>query len=162
MRKTYRSNRKRLLMNAPNTEAALAANLKVRDLWVERVTELVAQVEQWVRDLGWSTRRVEKTLHDVRIGKHQVPGLLMQQEFDRVLLEPIAHSTPGSDGIVDLYLLPAYDDIATLLYYDNEWHVHYNTYRKTNAVVPEAKETAEPLSQKTLAKVLAEMRQNAA
>jgi hypothetical protein len=31
--------------------------------------------------------------------------------MDRELLEPIGRPAPGIEGIVDLYLMPAYDDI---------------------------------------------------
>ena len=42
-----------------------------------------------------------------------------------MLLEPIAHSAPGVAGIVDFYLMPAYDDIARLFFYDDGWQLHY-------------------------------------
>jgi hypothetical protein len=143
-------------------EAEIAARMHDREAWIDRVTCLVVQVEQWAREMGWSTRRVEKTLDDARIGKHRVPALLMQQDTFRVLLEPIGRSTPGADGVVDLYLMPAYDDIASLYYYGNRWNVHYNTFRGTSAVVPVPKADAMSLSKETLEKVLAEMRQHAA
>jgi hypothetical protein len=143
-------------------EAEVAARMKDRETWIDRVTRLVDQVEQWAGEMGLSTRRVEKRLDDARIGKHRVPALLMQQDICRVLLEPIGRSTPGADGVVDLYLMPAYDDIASLYYYDDRWNLHYNTFRSTNAVVPTPKAEAMPLSKETLEKVLAEMRRNAA
>ena len=40
-------------------------------------------------------------------------------------MEPVARSSPGIEGLVDLYLLPAYDDIASLYHYSGKWHVHY-------------------------------------
>lgn len=143
-------------------EAEIAARVKDRGTWVDRVTTLVGQVEQWAREMGWSTRRVEKRLDDARIGKHRVPALLMQQDTCRALLEPIGRSAPGADGVVDLYLMPAYDDIASLYYYGDRWNLHYNMSRGTNAVVPAPETAAIPLSKETLGKVLAEMRQNAA
>jgi hypothetical protein len=143
-------------------EADIAVRMKDRATWIERVSNLVDQTEQWAREMGWSTRRVQKKLDDAWIGKHQVPALLMQQETCRVLLEPIGRSSPGADGVVDLYLMPAYDDIATLYFYSNRWNVHHNTYRGTNAVVPVSKAEAMPLSKETLEKVLVEMRRHAA
>jgi hypothetical protein len=143
-------------------EAEVAARMKDREIWIDRVTSLVSQVEQWAGEMGWSTRRLEKSLDDIRIGKHRVPALLMQQDTCRALVEPIGRSSPGAEGVVDLYLMPAYDDIASLYYYGNRWHLHYNTLRGTNAVVPVPKAEAMPLSKESLEKVLAEMRQNAA
>jgi hypothetical protein len=108
-------------------QAEISARLHDRSAWIARVTSLVDQVEQWAKEIGWATRRVEKNLQDARIGKHRVPALLMQEDTCRVLLEPIGRSTPGAEGVVDLYLMPAYDDIAGLYYYGNRWNLHYNT-----------------------------------
>ena len=49
----------------------------------------------------------------------------MQREIDRVLLEPVTRFAPGTDGVVDLYLMPAYDDIATIYRVGGEWKLHY-------------------------------------
>ena len=111
--------------------------------------------------MGWSTRRVEKKLDDARIGKHRVPALLMQEDTCRVLLEPVGRSTHGAEGVDDLYLMPAYDDIASLYYYENRWNLHYMfPGAKPAATVREA--AAMPLTKETLEKVVAELRQHAA
>ncbi len=142
-------------------EAEAAARMKDRAIWIDRVSSLVDQVDEWARDMGWATRRVEKKLDDARIGKHRVPALLMQEDTCRVLLEPVGRSAPGADGLVDLYLMPAYDDIASLYYYGDRWNLHYMfPGTKPGATVREAE--AMPLSKETLEKVLAELRQNAA
>jgi hypothetical protein len=143
-------------------EREVERRLQVRIDWIERVSDLVAKVEEWAKELDWSTRRIEKRLDDSQIGKHQVPALLMQEGTCRVLLEPIARSAPGAEGVVDLYLMPAYDDIAVLFFYGSQWHVHYNMARGTNAVVPAREAEAMPLTKKTLKKVLAELTRNVA
>jgi hypothetical protein len=121
----------------------------------------VDQVEQWAKEMGWSTRRLEKKLDDPWIGKHRVPALLMQEDLCRVLLEPLGRSSMGAEGIVDLYLMPAYDDIARLLYNGNQWYLHYLfPGGKPAAAVHEAE--SKPLFKETLAKVLVEMRQHGA
>ena len=43
----------------------------------------------------------------------------------KLLLEPIARSAPGADGVVDLYLVPAYDDVANLYFCDGSWQIRY-------------------------------------
>ncbi len=129
--------------------------------WLERLWSLIRSVDEWVKKAGWDTRVVEKSMQDTEIGKYKVPGLLMQEGTDRILLEPIGRSAPGVDGIVDLYLMPAYDDIASLYYYDGRWNLHYIFPGVTG--VPNTREApAQPLSEETLQKVLAEMRQHAA
>ncbi len=97
----------------------------VRAAWLALLGGLVAEVERWAGELGWSTRRIEKKLEDHELGTHRVPALLLQREAVRILLDPIARDVPGSDGVVDLYLMPAFDDVATLSHTDGEWRLHY-------------------------------------
>ena len=106
-------------------QAEIADRMKDRLVWLDRVDSLVNQVERWAREMNWSSRRVEKKLDDARIGTHRVPSLIMQEDTCRVLLEPVGRSAPGADGVVDLYLMPAYDDIASLYYYSDRWNLHY-------------------------------------
>ena len=142
-------------------EAEIADRMKDRTTWVDRVSSLVDQVEQWARAMGWSTRRVEKKLDDARIGKHRVPALLMQVDTCRVLLEPVARSIPGAEGVIDLYLMPAYDDIASLYYYGDRWNLHY-VFPDTKAVAKVREAETTPVSRETFEKVLVEMRRHAA
>jgi len=132
-----------------------------RAFWIDSVKALVDQVEFWAKEMHWSTRRVEKKLDDAWIGKHRVPALLMQEDTCRVLLEPVGRSALGAQGVVDLYLMPAYDDIASLYYYGGRWNLHYLLPgNKPGATVREAE--GMPMSKEALGRVLAEMRQNAA
>ncbi len=108
--------------NAPKKLTAAAT--KLRDEWLSRVSTLVDSAEKWAADAGWSTRRIEKQIEDSEIGGYAVPSLLLQEGTTRMLLEPIARSAPGVDGVVDLYRMPAYDDVATLYFYDGQWHLH--------------------------------------
>ena len=142
-------------------EAEIAARMRDRAIWIARVTSLVGDVERWATEMGWSTRRVEKKLDDARIGKHHVPALLMQQDTLRVLLEPVGRSTPGAEGVVDLYLMPAYDDIASLYFYEDRWNLHY-IFPGTTGVATVREAQAMPLSKDTLERVLTEMRRDAA
>ena len=142
-------------------ESEIKARINDRANWICRIDSLVKQVEEWARELGWSTRRVEKTLDDTRIGEHRVPALLMQEETCRVLLEPLGRSAPGVEGVVDLYLMPAYDDIASLYYSKGQWNLHY-MFPGTESAATISEAAALPLSKQVLGKVLAEMRQNAA
>ena len=93
--------------------------------WFEILEGLIVPVENWVREFGWSTKRIDKPMEDSEVGKYTAPALLMQEETTKVLLEPIARSTPGSEGVVDLYLMPGYDDIASFYYQNDRWHLHY-------------------------------------
>ena len=142
-------------------ETEVVTRMNDRSAWIERVTALVNQVKLWAEELGWNTKVIPKKLDDSWIGKHQVPGLVMQEEFCRVMLEPQGRSSSGSDGVVDLYQMPAYDDIARLVHEGNQWNILLDSPgSKPNSWDRDA--GAVPLSKETLEKVLAELRHHAA
>jgi hypothetical protein len=133
----------------------------IRDTWLVRLGHLVDSVDSWAKELGWSTRRIEKPMKDSRLGSYKAPGLIMQEEFIRIILDPLGHSSPGTEGVVDLYLMPAFDDIASLFFYDGAWHLHYgNSEDKTIATITE--EVSRPLTKETFAEVLDELKKHAA
>jgi hypothetical protein len=142
-------------------EQEAVARLAKRLEWLDRLAKLIDTVEGWAGDLGWSTKRVRKDLKDSEIGDYQTHALLQQEGITRVLLEPIGSSSPGTEGVVDLYLLPAYDDIATLLYYEGRWNLHYRA-PGTPAVGDIHEAESRPLSKTSLRKVLEEMKQHVA
>jgi len=134
---------------------------QVRDEWIGRVTSLVDQVEKWAREQGWRTRRIDKRLEDTEIGTHQVPALLLQEGTTQLLLEPIGRSAPGVDGVVDLYAMPAYDDMATLYHTDSGWRLHY-LFPGTVGVSSPRDAKGRPLNGDTLREVLEEIQRHAA
>jgi hypothetical protein len=97
----------------------------VKAEWLERLDALVREVEGWARVDGWRTRRIAKTVNERRLGTYKVPVLLMEKDTIEIVLNPVARSVPGADGAVDLYLAPAYDDIASLYLEGDRWVVHY-------------------------------------
>jgi hypothetical protein len=65
-----------------------------------------------------------------------------------VLLDPVAYDVPGAEGVVDLYLMPTYDDMASLYFENGDWKIHY-------AFPPDEAETQVlPLDEETLNQVL--------
>jgi hypothetical protein len=95
----------------------------VRDEWVADVTGLVAEAEAWCREQGWSTRRVPKEVTEDRLGTYTVPQLLIQDVAGRVLLEPLARYVVGGTGLLDLYRMPAYDDMASVVREEGGWQI---------------------------------------
>lgn len=128
--------------------------------WLDRLSELINRIDNWTKAADWSTRKIEKRMRDPEIGDYIAPALILQKETLRILLEPVARVTPGAEGVVDLYLMPAYDDIASLYFTNGDWQLHYmfpgtptvNTIRDADSVT---------LSQDSLKKVLEEMVKNA-
>lgn len=147
-----------------STKADLEEIARVRVIeraaWIQRVSDLVKTVEAWAKDFGWSTKRIDKRIEDSRLGNHRAAGLVMQEDTIRILLEPISASAPGSDGLVDLYLMPGYDDIASLYHRDGGWHIHY-VFPMQKAVAGIEEGESRLLSKETLGLVLDEMKRHA-
>jgi hypothetical protein len=128
--------------------------------WLLMLKKLIADVEEWANDLGWSTKRIDKPMEDSEVGKYSAPALLLQVETTKLLMEPITRRAPGTEGVVDLYLMPGYDDIASLYFYNNRWNVHYASAEQ-RAVANIREVEAKPLTKAALKKVLEEMKANA-
>src|SRR5438105_1409704 len=94
---------------------------QVRDEWVRAVEELVSNVEAWCKARDWPTRRIEKRMEESRIGEYVAPALLIQADLVKLMLEPAARFASGSEGVLDLYRMPQYDDTASILRRDGEW-----------------------------------------
>lgn len=141
-------------------KAEMEEIVRYRAAWIQRVSDLVKRVERWAKDIGWTTKRIDKKIEDTRLGNHKAAGLVMQEDTVRVLLEPISAFAPGSDGLVDLYLMPGYDDIANLYHREGGWHVHY-VFPTQKAVAGIKEGESRPLSKETLGVVLGEMKKHA-
>lgn len=129
--------------------------------WLARLIPLIDDVQRWARELGWDTQRIDKRMEDSEIGPYDAPALRLQRDFTRVLLEPIARSAPGAEGVVDLYLTPAYDDVASLYHYDGAWHLHHRDARSPS-VATIREDRSRPLTKETLREALEELGQHAA
>jgi hypothetical protein len=141
-------------------EQDAAHRMRLRIDWLDSLTELMTLVKGWAEELDWSTKLIKKRLEDSEIGEYQASALLFQQELVRVVLEPISRSTPGGEAVVDLYLLPGYDDVASLYYYENRWHLNY-LQTGMPSVGNNRQRDVKLLTKSSLRKVLDAMRNNA-
>jgi hypothetical protein len=154
------------IQDDPMATADIATNQaedkeKLRDEWLERLAQLVATVRVWAQELDWSTRQIETKLEDSQLGTYKASALLLQKETVRVLLEPIAHAAPGVTGIVDFYLMPAYDDIARLFFRDDGWQLHFMFPGLPTVVTDVRVDETRPLSKERFQSVLEAMTRNA-
>ncbi len=136
---------------------------QLREQWLSSLDELIVTVKAWCEPDGWVTRKIDKTMRDSQLGKHSAPALLMQRDTTRVLLDPVGHSAPEAEGVVDLYLLPAYDDIARLVSRNKQWSIFY-LFRSRAGNSPRLKGIEEeflPLTRETLRAILEDMIKNA-
>jgi len=128
--------------------------------WLDILGQLVHAVSNWAEELDWSTREIEKPMEDSEIGNYKAPALLLQDETTKALLEPVARSSPDSEGLVDLYLMPGYDDIASVYYYNNRWNLHHRTPDEPGRASSRDAD-AKPLTKASFRKALDEMKKHA-
>lgn len=121
------------------------------DEFRDRVQNLVNQVRGWVEPQEWVTKPYPKRMRDDQDQKFEVPSLFLQKGPTRVLLDPVAYDVPGSDGVVDLYLMPTYDDLASLYLEQGDWRIHYEFPADNGA---ESGPKSLPLSQESINQVL--------
>jgi hypothetical protein len=128
--------------------------------WLASLRHLIGQVRKYASELDWATKQIEKPMEDSEIGTYRAPALLMQHETAKVLLEPVGRTAPGTEGVVDLYLMPGYDDIASFYHYSNRWNLHYLAPgQKSVGDIRQAE--SKPLTKPSLRAVLEELRKNA-
>jgi hypothetical protein len=125
-----------------------------RDQFRNRVAALVEQVRGWVEPHEWVTKAYTKKIRDADNQVYLVQALLLQKGPTRVLLDPVAYDVPGAEGVVDLYLMPTYDDLASLYFEQGTWNIHYAfpaEFKEAHAIVDTK---ALPVSEETVNKVL--------
>ena len=128
----------------------------VRDRWREQVDDLIRQVRGWVEPEQWVTKPYPKKMRDADGSVFEVPSLFLQKGPTRLLLDPIAYDAPGTEGVVDLYLMPTYDDAASLDLVDGRWRIHY-TFHDQPAVARIKEPEVMDLTERTLNRVLDEL-----
>lgn len=119
-----------------------------------RVGSLLEQIKGWIDSSEWDARFYPKRMRNTEQQIYEVPALFLQRGPTRILLDPVAYDVPGAEGVVDLYLMPTYDDLASLFFENGAWNIHY-------AFPPDSRETQSvietsvlPLSKETINQVL--------
>lgn len=72
----------------------------------------------------------------------------------RLLLDPIAYDVPGAEAVVDLYLMPTYEDMASLYCREGRWEIHYGTSQLSNGAASMDKVDTVPLSEENLIRII--------
>jgi hypothetical protein len=93
--------------------------------WLSCLTVLVGSVQGWAAASGWRGRLTSKHMVEKGIGRYEVPVLVLDRDDVEVSLVPVARRVPGADGLVDLFRMPAYDDVASLSLEGDEWFIHH-------------------------------------
>ena len=142
------------------SDVAPRAGTAEREKVLGRLIDLRDRVEAWARQADWSTRRIDKTMRDAS-GSYSAPGLLMQKEFCRILLDPMNGASAGDEAAADLYRMPEYDDVARLYFSDGQWRMHF-VFPGAKATPEISDATSPPLSQELLIEVLQVLSEHAA
>ncbi len=77
----------------------------------------------------------------------------MEKNAVEAVLNPVARLVPGAQGAVDLYLAPAYDDIASLYFEEDHWVVHYGE-RPDPMATTVVEITPQPCTEETIRTIL--------
>jgi hypothetical protein len=95
------------------------------DDWLDLLKGLVENVKAWAEAAGWETRLTGRDVNERGGVRYDVPVLVLDREETEVSLVPIARKVPGADGLVDFYLMPDFDDVASLYREEGQWFFHY-------------------------------------
>ena len=125
-----------------------------RDQFKTRVDALIKQVREWVEPHDWVTKEYPKKMRDVEHQIYPISALFFQKGPVRVLLDPVAYDVPGSEGVVDLYLMPTYDDMASLFFEKGRWMIHYAFPPEPTDTHSAAAVETIPFSEETINQVL--------
>lgn len=122
--------------------------------WLSHLAELVEHVQAWSAASGWSGRRTSKHMVEKGVGRYEVPVLVLDRGNTEVALVPVARQDPEARGLVDLFLMPAYDDVASLSLEEGRWFIHDTIPPGLMETHPEVKAQRLPLDEGNLNRVL--------
>jgi hypothetical protein len=125
-----------------------------REQFRRRVEDLVAQFETDVDHREWVTKRYPKRMRDGARQVYEIPALFLQKGPIRLLLDPIGYDVPGAEGAADLYVMPTYDDMASIYFEGGRWMIHYAFPPDPTETHPVIVTQALPLSAGTINQVL--------
>jgi hypothetical protein len=92
--------------------------------WAGAAGILLGEAETWCEELGWHTRRYEKTLMESLLGKYTLQQLQIYAVQHLYVLDPIARFVPGGQGAFDLSIQPSFYVTSVYRDFDGSWNVH--------------------------------------
>jgi hypothetical protein len=107
----------------PFTRIVKIVQKMVRDDWMSASAALLAEAEGWAREEGWPTRRFPKDITEDFIGNYRQDTLVYSAEGAQLALVPVGRFAPGTDGVFDLAVMPAYDSVMVVRE-KGRWFIH--------------------------------------
>lgn len=107
----------------PFVHIVQAVQKMVRDDWVQASSKLLEEAERWAKEAGWPSKRFAKTLAEDFIGSYRQDRLVFAAEGAQLALVPVGRFAPGTDGMFDLAVMPAYDSVMVVRH-GALWFIH--------------------------------------
>jgi hypothetical protein len=95
------------------------------DDWLKLLKSLVENVKAWAEAAGWETRLTGRDANENGGVCYEVPVLVLSRDEAEISLVPVVRKAPGADGLVDFYLMPDFDDVASLYRENGQWFFQY-------------------------------------
>ena len=95
----------------------------LRDDWMRASSGLLGEAEAWAKEAGWPCKRYAKAVTEDFIGNYNQDRLVFSAEGAQLALVPVGRFAPGTDGMFDLAVMPAYDSVMTVRH-GNRWFLH--------------------------------------
>ncbi len=95
------------------------------DDWLEVIKGLIDDVKAWAETAGWETRLTARDVKEKGGVRYEAPVLVLDRDEAEVSLVPVTREVPGADGLVDVYLMPDFDDVASLYREKGQWFFSY-------------------------------------
>jgi hypothetical protein len=93
------------------------------DEWLRATASLLQEAETWAREFEWPTRRYQKRVAEDFIGEYSQETLTFGVEGQQLALVPVGRFAPGTDGMFDLAVMPAYDSVMVVRQ-GVRWFIH--------------------------------------
>lgn len=131
------------------------------DSFARQVERVVGLFEVALAGSDWLPRRDPKRMRDESGNIYSVLSLTLFKGPIRLLLDPNGYDIPGAEGVMDLYLLPPYDPVATLYLEGGKWFIHSPFPTISNAVARPNEWTRSPLTVDSIPRVLESIAEHA-
>lgn len=124
------------------------------DDWLDLLKGLVENVKAWAEAAGWGTRLTSRDVNEKGGVRYEVPILVLNRGEAEVSLVPVARKVPSADGLVNFYVMPDFNDVASLYREDGQWFFHYAFHPDPMETISEIETERFPLDEASFDRVL--------
>jgi hypothetical protein len=124
------------------------------DDWLEILKDLVDDVKTWAEAAGWETRLTSRDVNEKGVVRYEVPVLVLDRDEIEVSVVPVARKVPGAAGLVDFYVMPDFDSMASLYWEEGQWFFHYTFHADPIETHSEVETERFPLDEASFNRVL--------